>query len=33
MILERRMAKNPQTVELFEDDLIGRIIDQGKKDK
>lgn len=33
MILEHRMAKSPETVELFEDDLIGRIIEQGKKDK
>lgn len=33
MILERRMAKSPQNVEVFEDDLIGRLIDAGKKDK
>lgn len=33
MILERRMAKTPQNVEVFEDDLIGRLIEAGKKDK
>ena len=33
MILERRMAKTPQNVEIFEDDLIGRLIDAGKQDK
>ena len=33
MILERRMAKTPQNVEVFEDDLIGRLIDAGKQDK
>lgn len=27
------MAKTPQNVEIFEDDLIGRLIDLGKKDK
>lgn len=27
------MAKTPQNVEMFEDDLIGRLIDAGKKDK
>ena len=27
------MAKTPQNVEIFEDDLIGRLIDAGKKDK